>query len=210
MTSHQIFNDSFETIWKDFDTEFRDRLLKTIGQLGSLHRLSLGPEELNTEYSRRFYEALEETLASGKFIAKWKKALVIPLPTNFDELTEVFRHHAVYPLHAFYLLVTFVSEHPLHGFFSGRDVQLPFNTLTLQFHQSLADPLPTRIDYELEMVQLDRCPWLAYDHKITPAQQSGNGGGSGSGNPPKPHPQHHWRDLFWVWHFDLGGGLAAP
>jgi hypothetical protein len=92
--SHQIFNDTFEASWKDFDELFRKNLLAKIREVGSLHRLTLNHEEANTEFGRRFYEALEATLLSGNFLPKWKKALAIPLPRSFDELTEVFKHHA--------------------------------------------------------------------------------------------------------------------
>jgi hypothetical protein len=79
-------------------------------------------------------------------------------------------------------------------------VPLPFNTLTLKFQQLLSDPLPTGVDYELDMVQLDRCPGLAYNPEISPAEAPGGGGGFPLKMPPE-HPQHHWSDLAWVWHF---------
>lgn len=206
MNKHQIFDDSFEASWKKFDELFRNNLLEKIRELGSLHRLSCGHEELNAEYSGRFYEALEESLVSGQFIAKWKKALVIPMPRSLDELTEVFKLHVIYPLHAFYLLVLYVHEYPLRAFFSGRDKPLPYNTLTLQFQQSLGDPLPTHVGYELEMIQLNRCPGLAYDLEPLLAGESGNEVQS----KPGPHPQHHWTDLRWYWHFGVVNTSYEP
>ncbi len=110
--SHQIFNDTFEASWKDFDELFRKNLLGKIREVGSLHRLTLNHEETNTEFGRRFYEALEATFVSGNFLPKWKKALAIPLPKSFDELTEVFKHHTLYPLHAVYLLLLYIHAVP--------------------------------------------------------------------------------------------------
>lgn len=198
MNTHQIFNDSFEVHWKEFDEIFRKNLLKNIGDLGSLHRIAGTDEEINVEYSGRFYKALEESLASGQFISKWKKALTISIPKNFDELIEIFELHAVYPLHAFYLLLIYVHEYPMRAFFSGRDKPLPVNTLTLKFEQSLGESLPTSVGYELDRIQLDYCPHFAYD------RNSGfnNMDSSDLQNKPKRHPQHHWHDLIWVWHFD--------
>jgi len=201
MNSHQVFNDSFEATWKDFDGVFRKKLLEKISQLGSLHRLSCGHEEINAEYGRRFYEALEDAMTAGQFVSKWKKALAVPMPKSFDELAEIFRIHAVYPLHAFYLLLVYVHEHPFRGFFSGRDVPLPFNTLTLKFQQLLSDPLPTGVDYELDMIRPDRCPGLAFDPAPSPAYDPG--AGVLLKPKPQPHPQHHWHDLVWVWHFGV-------
>jgi hypothetical protein len=201
--SNQIFDESFEEIWKSFDEVFRTKLLGEIQQMGSLHRLTGDDEQINTEYSRRFYQALEEALGSGKFLPKWKKAMVGPMPKSMDELAGIFRLHSIYPMHAFYLLLVFLHEYPLRGFFSGRDVPLPFNTLTLKFQQLLSDPLPTGVDYELDMIRLDRCPGLAYDPEIPQTYETGavsallplQGGGLGV------HPQHHSWDLIWVWHF---------
>ncbi|MFG1963125.1 hypothetical protein [Nonomuraea sp. NPDC049028] len=198
--SHQIFDGTFEGIWKDFDEAFRANLLKTIGQMGSLHRLSGDQEKINAEYGRRFYEALEETLVSGRFISKWKNSLVNPIPKSADELTEIFQLHSVYPSHAFYLLLVFIHEHPLRGFFSGRGAPIPFNTLTLKFEQLLSDPLPTGVNYELEMIQLDRCPGLAYDSEVSSTQEL-DASHTLPLRSPSRHPQHHWRDLIWVWHF---------
>jgi hypothetical protein len=206
----QIFKNTFEPSWKDFDDSFRKNLLKKIQGLGSLHRLTLGHEETNAEFSHRFYSALEETLQGGRFIEKWKEALEGPLPRSFDEMTEVFERYAVHPLHAFYLLLVYVQEHPMRAFFSGRDRWLPFNTITLSFKQELSDPLPTSVGYEFDDIQLERCPFLSahpmmpLDDSFAPgalavaAMQTQGGGGT---TKPKPHPQHHWKDLIWVWHF---------
>ncbi len=194
---HQIFDDSFENTWKSFDESFRKSLLEEVCKHGSIHRLSYSHEEQNAIYSNLFYEALEKALTSGQFITKWKKALTIPMPKNMDELTEIFNLYIVYPLHAFYLLVLYVHEYPMRAFFSGRDRMLPFNTITLKFQQSLGDPLPTGVDYEFDMIQLDLCPALAYDHEMLQT----NDIGAGNQGKPKPHPQHHWKDLIWVWHF---------
>ena len=196
----QIFDPSFEGTWRAFDESFRARFLKSIQQMGSLHRLTGDEEEINTEYGRRFYEAFEETLNSGEFISKWKKSLVDPIPKNLDEMAHVFKSHSVYPQHAFYLLMLFIHEYPLRAFFSGRDVSLPFNTLTLKFVQLLSDPLPTGVDWELELIRFDRCPGWAhgsYGETVSelasialPLDNQGH------------HPQHHRWDLVWVWHFD--------
>jgi hypothetical protein len=196
MDSDQIFDDSFERTWNEFDEAFRKALLESIREMGSLHRLTGDDEKINTEYGRRFYRALEETLAGGQFIERWKKGLNHPLPHDMDELEHVFRTHSVYPLHAFYLLLVFVHEYPLRAFFSGRDLRLPFNTLTLKFQQSLGDALPTSVDYELDMIRLDRCPGLGYasDADVKYALAA-------PGSTLPLHPQHHRKDLIWVWHF---------
>ena len=94
MHQHQIFNDSFESSWKDFDDLFRRKLLESFRQLGSIHRLSCGHEEANTEFGRQFYEFLEQAIAESQLVRKLKSALIIDLPTNFDELDEVFKLHA--------------------------------------------------------------------------------------------------------------------
>src|SRR6266480_1888934 len=198
--SHQIFNDTFEASWEDFDELFRKNLLAKIREVGSLHRLTLNHEEANTEFGRRFYEALEATLVSGNFLPKWKKALAIPMPRSFDELTEVFKHHTLYPLHAFYLLLLYIHEYPLRAFFSGRDKSLPYNTLTLKFQQELSDPKPTDVRYELEMINLDRCPGLAYDLQIWDVNEQRDQLAASTSGVSK-HPQHHRYDLVWVWHF---------
>ena len=206
MPHPQIFKDTFEASWKDFDEHFRKNLLEKIHKLGSLHRLTLSHEEVNMEFGQRFYAALEETLKKGRFVEKWKAALVGSVPKNFDEMATIFERHAVYPLHAFYLLLIYVHEYPLRSFFSGRDRRLPFNTLTLSFQQALSDPLPTAVGYELDDIQLEWCPGLSANPKmgtgnrsmtsdisITPLMQQGG------------HPQHHWKDLIWVWHFGVVG-----
>jgi hypothetical protein len=208
MPHSQIFNDTFESTWKDFDAVFRKNLLEKIQQLGSLHRLTLDHEALNREFGQRFYEALEETLKSERSIDKWKAALHDPIPTNFDEMAAAIDRHAVFPLHAFYLLLVYVHEYPLRAFFSARDRRLPFNTLMLSFEQRLSDPLPTAVDYELDNIQLAFCPGLAAnpsastnlplaasDARTPEPLQNGGNGGIGK------HPQHHWRDLRWYWHF---------
>jgi hypothetical protein len=200
MHQHQIFNDSFESSWKDFDDLFRRKLLESFRQLGSIHRLSCGHEEANTEFGRRFYESLEQAIAESQLVRKLKSALIIDLPTNFDELDEVFKLHTLYPLHAFYLLILCVHEHPMRAFFSGRDKPLPLNTITLQFHQALSDPLPTGVDYELEFVSQDRWLRLAADYGAVADMQSGGGTG---------RPQHYWTDLRWVWHFDWSGPVET-
>jgi hypothetical protein len=195
VTEHQIFDQSFEGTWAEFDAAFRKTLLEKIKELGSLHRLTGGADEINREYGRRFYEALEETFATGEFVERWKRGLNGQLPRDADELDAVFRQHAVYPLHAFYLLLVYVHEYPLRAFFSGSDLLLPFNTLTLKFEQSLADPLPTAVDYELDLIRLDRCPGLAYASDARAAPEPALMVAQGN------HPQHHWKDLIWVWHF---------
>ena len=196
MTEHQIFDESFEGTWAEFDAAFQQTLLEKIRELGSLHRLTGEDEEINREYGRRFYEALEETLAAGGFVESWKKGLNGRLPRDADELDVVFRRHAVYPLHAFYMLLVFVHEHPLRAFFSVSDLRLPFNTLTLKFEQSLADPLPTAVDYELDLIRLDRCPGLAYASDAHAASDP-----AALAQTQGKHPQHHRKDLIWVWHF---------
>ncbi|HET8978027.1 MAG TPA: hypothetical protein VFN87_07705 [Solirubrobacteraceae bacterium] len=201
MTDHQIFDDSFEKSWGEFDEGFREALLGKIRELGSLHRLIGDPEEINADYGRRFYDALEATLAAGKFIEKWKRALRDPLPQDVDALERVFQIHSVYPLHAFYLLLVFVHEHPLPAFFSGRDLHLPFNTLTLKFEQALSDPLPTGVDYELDLIRLDRCPGLGYASEAQPPASPAAAGAATAMMQSGSHPQHHWKDLIWVWHF---------
>jgi hypothetical protein len=210
--SNQIFDDTFEQIWKRFDEVFRTKLLETISQMGSMHRLSGDEEQINVEYGLRFYEALEVTLESGRFVSDWKRSMVRPMPKSMDELAQIFRVHHVYPSHAFYLLLLFVHEHPLRGFFSGRDRPLPFNTLTLKFDQLLSDPLPTGVDYEFDLIRLDHCPGLAYASEVSQVYESGSVKAVPLA-PPGVHPQHHRRDLIWVWHFDWPlsntfGGIA--
>jgi hypothetical protein len=190
MSEHQIFNDTFERSWRDFDEMFRRELLAEIRQLGSIHRLSGDHKEINSEYSRRFYSALERAIVGSDLIQKLKSALVITLPSNFDELEAVFDLHPVYQLHAFYLLLLYVHEYPLRAFFSGRDRSLPLNTLKLKFHQTLGDPLPTAVDYELDYASPEEWQRLSEEQ------------GSASGEEaPLPNRQHYWRDLYWVWHF---------
>jgi hypothetical protein len=200
LNHHQIFNDRFEPSWKEFDDLFRQKLLEKFRTLGSIHRLSCSHEEANTEFGRLFYEALEHAIGESRLIHKLKAALVIEMPKNFDELDAIFKLHSIYPLHAFFLLVLYVHEHPMRAFFSGRDRALPLNTLTLQFHQGLSDPLPTGVDYELDYLTDDRWMRLADEHGATADLQSGGGG----------RPQHYWTDLRWVWHFDVGGGQRLP
>jgi hypothetical protein len=206
MNQHQIFNDTFESSWKDFDVLFRKKLLDSFRQLGSLHRLSCGHEEANTEYGRRFYEALEQAIIESKFIRKLKSALIIDMPTSFDDLDRIFKMHTLYPLHSFYLLILYVHDHPMRAFFSGRDRPLPLNTLTLQFHQSLSDPLPTAVDYELEFIRLDRWLKLASDHGAVPDSEVSAGFELMA---TKPRPQHYWTDLRWVWHFGWSGSISS-
>lgn len=193
----QIFDEQFEQVWDEFDREFRAALLRKFQELGSIHRLTGSGDEINDDYGRRFYEALEETLVPGRYLEQWGKSLIEPLPESLDELGPVFGRHAVYSLHAFYLLILFVHKYPLRAFFSGREVPLPFNTLTLQFDQRLSDPKPTAVGYEFDMVALDRCPGLSFasDARAEAAISIGNQGTTGK------HPQHHWRDLMWYWHF---------
>lgn len=192
----QIFDEKFEQAWDAFDRDFRAALLAKFQELGSIHRLTGPSEVINDDYGRRFYEALEETLASGRYLEQWRQDLLISLPESLDEFGPLFRRHAVYPLHTFYLLLLFVHEYPLRAFFSGRDVPLPFNTLTLKFDQRLSDPTPTAVDYEIDMMLLDRCPGLSFASDAL-AQDATALINQGAGR----HPQHHWKDLIWVWHF---------
>ncbi len=203
----QIFKDSFEASWKEFDDKFRKLLLKRIQELGSLYRLQLTPEEANREFGSRFYEALESTLTNGKYVDKWKKALTVGMPKAFGQMADVFGGHELYPFHAFFLLLIYIHEYPLRAFFSGRDRQLPFNTLTLRFEQTFGDRLPTGVRYELEMINLGHCPGLTYDRRMAIADtyQSDISGTA----PARPnHPRNHWWDLIWIWHFDWPLGFT--
>jgi hypothetical protein len=47
MKKHDIFDETFESSWKEFDDAFRKRLLSKIQKLGSLHRLAGDDEQLN-------------------------------------------------------------------------------------------------------------------------------------------------------------------
>ena len=201
MAQTQIFDASFETSWKEFDESFRKLLLKRIQEMGSLHRMTLSRDEADRETGRRFYEALEEALTNGKFIDKWKKALAISMPTTFDELSEQFKIHELYPLHAFFLLLIFLHDYPLRAFFSGRDEQLPYNTLTIKFDQALGDSLPSAVRYELEMINLDRCPGLIYEARSSVSSAELSGPSSPINPTPPQHPRNHRWDLTWVWHF---------
>jgi hypothetical protein len=193
MFKHQIFDDTFEPSWKEFDDAFRQELLDEFRALGSLHRISSDRGTVNTEYGRRFYQALERAVEKSQLIPKLKAALIIPLPSNFDDLKVVFDLHTLYRLHAFFLLVLYVHEYPMRAFFSGRDRKLPLNTITLEFHQALSDPLPTAVNYELDYISQDGWLRLATEYgAVTDLQSVGR-------------PQHYWTDLRWVWHFDFLG-----
>jgi hypothetical protein len=200
MNQHKIFDNKFEASWKEFDDLFRKKLLEKFRTFGSIHHISGGHEEVNAEFSLLFYEALEHAIHETGLIRKLKAALVIDMPKNFDELDALFKLHALYPMHAFYLLILYVHEHPMRAFFSGRDRALPLNTLTLQFHQALSEPLPTGVDYELDNVREERWMRLAAEHGAVADLQQGGGG----------RPQHYWTDLRWVWHFGVVGGELLP
>ncbi len=181
---NQLFKEQFESTWGEFDAGFKRRLLDKIRELGSLYRLSSDRYTVSQEIGRLFYEALETTMAEDKTLAKLNDLVTGEIPLSFNALEEHFKADPPYPLHTFVLLVLFISKFPLRAYFSGRNAKLPFNTLRLKFTQKPSDPLPTAVDYELEWVDLNKCPWQVYD-----------------ASSPLTHPSNHIIDLVYIWHF---------
>jgi hypothetical protein len=199
----QIFTESFEPLWTEFDGKFRDRFLTRVQELGSLYRPTLSRLELSQQIGRRFYEALEQTLIEGGILQQFQAAMRQELPGSFDEVELIFSAHEEGPLHAFMMLMIYIREYPFRAFFSGRDEPLPFNTLTVRLVQSPGDALPRAVGYGLSNSALEHCPW---NKRSSQMQTIGE-----DAPEAKEHPKNHWfwqegddRDppiYIWVWHF---------
>jgi hypothetical protein len=219
MSGGEIFGEAFEELWSDFDSRFRAELLERIQELGSLYRLKLTRDEFGDQLGLRFYEALETTLVASGVLERMKESLTLPLPESFDDLLEVFAENESSPLHAFFLLLIYLSEHPFRAFFSGRDEELPFNTLSVSVFQSPGAKLPEDVTYALTAALPELCPASVFDVALRGKDKGKKGDKKDDkkkddkkDDETEPeHPRNHffWKPgdpdrpgiIIWVWHF---------